>query len=166
MAELFNDNTEARAYDLSLFEPGIESRPRRGEVLEMPKKRENTTAKHLENFFKASYAIFIAVVIVVMFFCLLMCRVRLDEIGNDISEAQSQLAIAQSDYTVLSLELKSRTSVEKLEEKSEELGMDKLQKYQIQYFSVNDGDKTEIIEPEETPDVFSQVSGFIKELLE
>ena len=166
MVDILNDTAQAHAYDLSLFEPGIENEPKRGKVIEMPQRRENTTARRLENFLKVSYAIFIAAIIVIMFFCLLLCRVQLSELSSQISEAQNQLAIAQSDYTVLSLELKANASVENLEEKSDELGMDKLQKYQIEYFSITDGDETEIIEPEKASGLFSQLSGYFKELLE
>ncbi len=62
------------------------------------------------------------------------------------------------------MELKSKTSLKTIEEKSDELGMDKLDKHQIEYFSLTDGDKAEIVEPEKSAGIFSQIADFFTNL--
>ena len=62
------------------------------------------------------------------------------------------------------MELKSTTSLKTIEEKSDELGMDKLDKHQIEYFSLTDGDKAEIVDPEKSAGIFSQIAVFFTNL--
>ena len=149
------------AYDLSLFEPQPKEAPKKkNNIIEMPRQRVNQNARRLENFLRVSSAILVVGIIVSLFFSLLMCRVQMTELGDEISATKESLATAQSDYTILEMELKSKTSLKTIEEKSDELGMDKLDKHQIEYFSLTDGDKAEIVEPEKSAGIFSQIADF------
>lgn len=154
------------AYDLSLFEtkPKKQEEEKKNNVIEMPAKRVNQNARRLENFIKAGSIILIAAIVFTLFYSLLYCRVQITELHNEINTVEQELSIAKSDYSVLQMELDSKTSLESIEKKSEQLGMRQLEDYQIEYFSLSDGDKAEIVEPTGSENIFSKISEFFSNL--
>lgn len=159
--EQLNKN-ENIAYDLSLFEPKPKEKQVKNDnnVVEFPSERVNLNARRLENFIKACSVILIAGIVFTLFYCLLYCRVQITELHNEINNVESELNIAKSDHDVLEMELSSKTSLDSIEEKSKDLGMRQLESYQVEYFSLSDGDKAEVIDPSESENIFTKTKDF------
>ncbi len=87
---------------------------------------------------------------VVMFMALaIYSRVRLDEINRDISAVEKQIELAKSDTVKLQNELNAIVSINNVEEyAANELGMTKVQDYQVYYIDMSSEDRVAVVNGE------------------
>lgn len=93
-------------------------------------------------------------------------KVELSRITNEQSELNAQLAQLQEDNLSLASELESKTSLVKVEDYAEnELGLVILDKTQIEYVEIENGNTIEVIEKDESG-LWTSVKNWFDEVLE
>lgn len=111
------------------------------------KVRENAkrkSRKQLVNEQKVGFArtfviVTVAVLVLAMFFGVIRTYAQKNELNHEISNLESQLAVAQSENTRINSELNSLVSVSMIDKYAvEELGMTKIQSHQIRYIDVDE----------------------------
>ncbi len=149
------------AYEMSLFEP------KQAKIVELkPNKKQLKAQKRRARIQKvlnvAAAAVVSAIVIGVVAFTL-TSRAQLNEMNSLINQKQEDIQNLQEEYERLSTELASQTSTQAVEDYAvNELGMQKIESHQIQYITVEDGDKVEVNETDE-PNVFQKIGGAISD---
>ncbi len=149
------------AYEMSLFEP------KQAKIVELkPNKKQLKAQKRRARIKKvlnvAAAAVVSAIVIGVVAFTL-TSRAQLNEMNSLINQKQEDIQNLQEEYERLSTELASQTSTQAVEDYAvNELGMQKIESHQIQYITVEDGDKVEVNETDE-PNVFQKIGGAISD---
>lgn len=135
----------SEAYDLSLFETGeprlrAVNSPERTAAMQERTKRRERRLKAISNVLIA--ALFVAAVAL-----MIVNRVQLTELNDQITASQEELSILQSETSRLTNELSAKTSAESVDAYAAENGMDKVESYQIEYITVDGGDKIEVSDP-------------------
>lgn len=139
---------ENLAYDFSLFE----SREERRQEAEV-KKSADTELRVVKKARAAARVsvgtvirvVMVSTIIVASLCCIMLNNVKLTELNDKISRAQTQLSNARSENVALNMQLESRMSFQNIEDEAvNRLGLQKVQNYQITYISMNSGDKVEI----------------------
>lgn len=147
----------SEAYDLSLFEP-TEPRlravkaPERAAAMQQRKERR-------EKRFRAASNVVIAALMTAALALMIVNRVQLTELNDQITASKEELSILQSETSRLTNELSSKTSAQSVDEYAAENGMDKVESYQIEYITVDGGDKIEVSDPE--PDGIFETIGAV-----
>ena len=78
---------------------------------------------------------------------MIVSRVQLTELNDQITAGQEELSILKSETSRLSNELSSKTSAQSVDAYAAENGMEKVEAYQIEYITVDGGDKIEVSDP-------------------
>lgn len=87
----------------------------------------------------------IALCLLSMFAALLYSRLRADELTREIDAANAQLQVEQGENVRLNMQLDSMISLEKVESYArDELGMVKMEGYQIEYIDLSGGDTVSV----------------------
>lgn len=109
----------------------------------LPAKSGNSGEEGNSGFsFTCSQNFAIAVTIISLFGAILYSRVGLAKLEREATELAQQIKDAESENTRLVMQLNSSISREKIDEYAVSvLGMQKLERYQIHYFSDDTGDK-------------------------
>ena len=155
------------AYDFSLFETSPKPVEKKSNVIKISQqKRVNRNAQRLESFLRICGIVIVAVTVLTLLYMFVMCRVKITELSDQINTERTTLTAEQTEYTRMLMELESKTSLKNVEEKAEELGMRKLEKHQIEFFSISEGDKAEIVKPEQEDNIFTRIANFFKSLWE
>ena len=68
-------------------------------------------------------------------------RAMLVEVNEQVNAANKQLKILESEKTRLDMELESMVSLKNIEELAENMGLAKVEKYQVEYIDLSQGDK-------------------------
>ena len=77
-------------------------------------------------------------------------RIQLDEINREISAVENQIELAKSDAVKLNNELNAVVSIDNVEEYAvNELGMEKVQDYQVEYIDMSSSDRVEVANGED-----------------
>ncbi len=148
MANVQNSNL---AYDIAKFE---EHEPRR-------KSKNNIESKIVENKVARDFASHFMLVLVfaVVAFCVISTKAEIAQVHNDVTEAKSTVQTLQSENASLKASLETKSSIKSVEDYAENvLGMQKLDKSQIEYVSLENGNVAEI--PEQDDDVFTKIADF------
>lgn len=134
------DPNGSHAYDLSLFEP------KKAKVTSIrPNKKQekaNRRRARLQSFLNTAAVMLTAAVVVAALGMLIVSRVRLTEMNSTIAGLQKELAILESETKSLTHTLAAQTSTQSVEEYARSHGMQKVESYQIEYFTVG-GEKAE-----------------------
>ena len=147
----------SEAYDLSLFEtqPRLRAVNSPEKTAEMQEKKE----RRVRNGRLASNII-ISVLLVAVFALMIVSRVQLTELNDQISASREELAILRSETSRLTNELSAKTSAESVDAYADEHGMEKIESHQIEYITVDGGDKIEVSDP--APDgIFETIGALI-----
>lgn len=136
-------NRGTEAYDLSLFEPKpakiVELKPNK-KLLKAQKKKAKIQA-----FLNTVATLCVAAVTVSVLGLMIASRVRMTELDSVINQREQRIVELQSEKTRLTDELARKVSTKSVEEyATNTLGMQKVEAYQIEYISVDDGDKVEL----------------------
>ncbi len=84
----------------------------------------------------------VALTMVMLFAFMIFSRVQLDEINRNIAATEKQIEIVNSKNVELNMELNEMISIEKVEEYAvNNLGMVKVQDYQVVYVDLSDDDR-------------------------
>lgn len=151
---------ESTAYDLSKFERKPEKKPQ----IQVIKGKK---AKKKSNAVPIIKAFFAAVIVIGITSLMIVNRITLTEIGEDIGDANANLGILQSENTRLNVELEGKMSLKNIEDKAKnELGLTKMNTYQVQYLSLTQGDKIEITEPKSGGGILSTITGWFDKIKE
>lgn len=149
------------AYDLSLFEPQIVRQPvvdgkksfeakrladiedeRKQELREQQKLRAGIRAQRVARRAKVLKA---ATLVSVSFLCMSMLvfsRAKVDDLSREAQSLEKQIEIAQSENVRLMAQMNAAVSIDRVETYAEqELGMVKMQRSQITYIDMSDGDE-------------------------
>ena len=134
-------NTGSAAYDLSLFEakkaPVVALEPNK------KVKRQEKRRSRLQTFLTACTIVITISLVLFVFSLMINSRVRLTEMNETLSEMQEELGVLQSENVRLNTELCGIASSEKVEAYAEAHGLQKMEFHQIEYFTVDGGDRIE-----------------------
>lgn len=155
------------AYDLSVYEPKSNVVPKTQPKAEPKAKprieiRRNTIALP-QNLF----TIFLtAAVIFAVMFALLYGKVETNRLFGEITTLESQLSELESDNASLAAEYESKTSLKSIEEYAQNvLGLEKLDKSQIEYVEVEGDTVIEVVETESS-NIFVIIKNWFDDLFE
>lgn len=135
----------SNAYDLSMFE-ATEPRLRAVKSPEKTEAMQKRKARRERRFRYITTGI-IVVLMAVTLIMMIISRVQLTELNDQITAGQEELAILQSETSRLSNELSAKTSAQSVDAYAKENGMEKVESYQIEYITVDGGDKIEVSDP-------------------
>ncbi|MBE6763050.1 MAG: hypothetical protein E7553_01640 [Ruminococcaceae bacterium] len=147
----------SEAYDLSLFEtqPRLRAVNSPEKTAEMQEKKERRARNG-----RLASNIIISVLLVAVFALMIVSRVQLTELNDQISASREELAILRSETSRLTNELSAKTSAESVDAYADEHGMEKIESHQIEYITVDGGDKIEVSDP--APDgIFETIGALI-----
>lgn len=132
----------SEAYDLSLFE---EKEDKIVELKPNKKAEKAQKKKHkVQSVLNTVTTLFVAVIAVAVMGTMITTRVRLTELNSVMNQKQAELVELQSEYKQLSAQLASKTSAQSVDNYAQEQGMQKAEAGQIEYITVDGGDKVEI----------------------
>lgn len=105
---------------------------------EKRKSRKQLLQEQKIGFGRIAVIITVSVLVLAMFFGVLSTYAKKNELNHEISNLESQLAVAQSENTRINSELNSLVSMSMIDKYAvEELGMSKMQTQQIRYIDVS-----------------------------
>ncbi|MBO5333319.1 MAG: hypothetical protein J6B37_04305 [Clostridia bacterium] len=140
----YNRNERIVSYNGSAA-PKVRPEPQKKPQLELVKKTR-LTAQQMRQQTAAETRKTIKVMCVAMAILMFMAlaiysRVKLDEINREISSVEKKIELAQSDAVKLNNELNAIVSINNVEEyATNELGMTKIQDYQVYYIDMSSQD--------------------------
>ncbi len=140
----YNRNEKVVSYNGSAA-PKVRPEPQKKPQLELVKKTR-LTAQQMRQQTAAETRKTIKVMSVAMAILMFMAlaiysRVKLDEINREISSVEKKIELAQSDAVKLNNELNAIVSINNVEEyATNELGMTKIQDYQVYYIDMSSQD--------------------------
>ena len=143
----FNDKN--LAYDFSLFEEKPRTSERKNNVLELPKSEKNTQKKTRAKS-KVSVIMLTSFAIGALILgSIIYGQVQLNELTIGINRAAQQLNESESIYTQLQVKVESKLSLGAVEEYAKNnLQMEKINPYQIEYISLSTEDKGNVCKNE------------------
>lgn len=129
----------SEAYDLSLFE----ERPARLKVVKPSKKavKEKRRRQRIQSVINTAVTMLVLTAVCAVVGLMIFDRVQITEINDQIIQKQEELDILESETIRLSNELASQTSAEQVDAYAAANGMQKIDSYQVQYITVDAGDK-------------------------
>lgn len=132
----------SEAYDLSLFdEPAIElaPKPQQRQVKPKVKKAPQTDSVPSASIKNILAVFLVSAMLLGLFGGIIAMRITLESLTSEAAQIKNQIAVAESENIRLSMQLSSDFSREKIEAYAvSQLGMCKLERYQIHYFSDRD----------------------------
>ncbi len=179
---MYYDNRNL-AYDMRLFEEEeIVSSTKTPEKKQAQKQKKEKLNKHVEpekkvektevkrikrrknNFLNISFAVVLALVVVVVVGLIIHGQVQLTELNQQISAAQKDLEEQQSLYTQLEMKVDASISTAVVEKYAQEnLGMSKVSNSQKEFVSLSKGDKVELTE-KKSDTVFDAIADAVSSL--
>lgn len=85
-----------------------------------------------------------AVVVMVMLFCVIYGKVQVSDMYNQINEQKAVLENLENENARLKVSIESYASLENIESHAERIGLKKIDKAQIWYIDLSDGDDIRI----------------------
>ena len=143
-------NNRGVAYDLSLYEQRAAREDLK--VIKPQVKKKKSVSKGL---------VALSAVLFLTVSFLVYSKVSVAETSYGVASAQRTYEELKGEETQLQMKLESRMSLGKVEQiAKEELGLVKLQNYQIKYFSVEEQNRIEFFKPEQQ----SGIAGFFSRI--
>lgn len=159
------DDRSNLAYDLELFEVDEEEQRRKAQKRAEKNKIKMTKKKAVARNGSVFMALTSVVLVVVVAFAILYSKVQLSEYTVLISEAKTELQLAQRDNLRLHAELDSMVTLENVEKiASEELGLSKTQNSQIVFVTKNIEEMAQVAEVD--PNIFVSIKDWFYNVLE
>ena len=140
----YNRNEKIISYNGSAA-PKVKPQPQKKPQLELVKNTRLTAAQVRQQTAaetRKTIKVMCVAMAVLMFMALaIYSRVKLDEINREISSVEKKIELAQSDAIKLNNELNAIVSINNVEEyATNELGMSKIQDYQVYYIDMSSQD--------------------------
>ena len=164
---MYNDNSNL-AYDLSLFETDedLERKKR-----ERQKKREEQAAigitqkKSIGRNGSTVAAFAVAAFAVILAFSVLYSKVQISEYTTKISDAKSEIELAERENVRLNAQLDSMYTLDNVEKiASQDLGLQKTQSSQITFITLNTEEMTEVAESDDN--IFVSIQNWFNSILD
>lgn len=135
----YNDSL---AYDFDLFMPKT-AESQRAEIVKMPQKKVNKASRNAARGRVSKVVSIVAVgtLLVTMICAGIALRVEISEVNSQILDAKSELSALSGEETRINMEIGRLTSFKNIEEEAQAMGMRKMDKSQIVYIRVNEGNK-------------------------
>lgn len=154
--------TGSLAYDLSVYEP-------KKKTVEAPAKPEievRTNAAPSVKYESAFKFLLKSILILAVLCMVLYGKVESNRLFNEISDLEAQLKSLQAENITLAAEYEAATSVKNVEDYAQNvLGLQKLDKAQIEYVELEDDSVIEIVEVSQQ-NVFVMIKGWFSDLCE
>ena len=148
------------AYDFELFE---KKPPKAQPSLNLIKNQKYKSRDRMAAF-KAVSAIAVVVSVICM---MLYGRAELTELTKQVGDYNDSYQELSSEYTRLSAELEGKVSLRNVEETAKnELGLSKVQSYQVEYVNMDEGDGFEGAGDVQEPTLGQKFSLYIQSFLE
>lgn len=128
------------AYDLSIYEKKeyIRKQPEL-KVVETPSRRVSANRALVVRIMLT------AVLVISVIGVIIYNNAVLTELGDEISRQNKEYAVLVSESKRLSAELESKVSLRNIEDVAKnELGLSRMENYQVQYVNLSEGDKIEL----------------------
>lgn len=124
------------AYDFELFE---NKEPRAHPTLSLVGNQKYEKRDRM-----ASVRIVSCVALVVAIVCVMLYgRAQLTELSHKIGQFNDEYQQLQSEYTRISAEMEGKVSLRGVEERAQEMGLSKVQSYQVEYVNIDAGESFE-----------------------
>ncbi len=144
---------ESTAYDFDMF---TEKRKPASNVVDFNKAKKNTVAGKSKQSLKSKSshkvnmrtvsAVMVCLMFVGLFGVNIYLRGEINEVSAEISKVEKQIEQKESEFTALEVEFDNRASYKNLETAAAGMGMQKAQKYQVNYIITNDENRSEEID--------------------
>lgn len=155
------NHSGTEAYEMSLFEP------KKAKIVELKQNKKQLQAQkrraRIQKILNAVVAAVISAMVIGVVGITLTSRAQLNEMNSLINEKQQELDSLQEEYKSLKADLDAKISPNAVMDYAEnELGMQKIEPHQIQYITVEDGDKVEVNDTEDE-NVLQQIGAAISD---
>ncbi len=136
-------NRNNLAYDISKYDEILSQDSKKSEKRIAYKKTLRHTGSPVA-------VVIVAIIAGLLLYTVILGKAQSADIHNQINELKSEVDILHSENVRLQTEIEGRTSLKKVEEyASEVLGMEKLDKSQIEYITIGNENSVEIPKQEE-----------------
>ena len=145
--------------------PKIEQKPSRTPLIALPSRMQSlkNIKEQVSVSNKKAIKIYASIVLVALLFAFaILGRVQLDEVNREIANTERKIEIASSKNVELNMKLNEMVSIEKVEDYAvNNLGMVKVQDYQVVYVDLSDNDRVLMPGGKETAETktVTQVAG-------
>ncbi len=144
---------ESTAYDFEMFTDKKKSAANVVDFNEAKKNKTHTANKqslksksaHKVNMRTVS-AVMVCLLFLGLFGINIFLRGEINEVSAEISKIEKQIEQKESEYTALEVEFDNRASFKNLESAAADMGMQKAQKYQVNYIVTDDENRSEEID--------------------
>lgn len=162
-------HTRGAAYDFELFEPKKKQEPQqqpKSNIIRLPQEEleRNRRPKH-RSLKVVSMCLFLTAMLGIVG-TFVYGQVRLSELTNEINRSSTELSEQQSLYTQLKMKSQAKLSLQTVEEYAEaQLGMRKIEQDQVEYISLSQGDKGQVLEEGQSQGWLASLWSSIEQLL-
>ncbi|WP_050697425.1 hypothetical protein [Anaeromassilibacillus senegalensis] len=160
---------KGEAYDFELFEPKRQleqEQQQKNNIIRLPQEQleKNRRPKH-RGLKVISMSLFLLAMMTIAG-SLVYGQVRLTELTEDINTYSTVLEEQQSVYVQLKMKSDAKLSLQTVEDYAENnLGMRKIEQSQVEYISLSKGDKSQVVEEEQSQNLLTSIWDFIQQLL-
>lgn len=134
----YNDSL---AYDFNMFMPRSTVREEESNIVKLPKPKVKQYAarKAASKTVSASLLAVLTSVFVLAALCgNIFLRLQINEVNSKINDIKSEINVLESERTSLEMEFERRISYSNIELEAAEIGMQKMDKDQVCYITVNE----------------------------
>lgn len=157
-------NNDNLAYDFERFETRVPKKEQSVKPqIRVVKDNQKQKAAQLMLFKSIS----VMACVVAITFLMLFNQAKLNEIGIQISESSEKLSVLSSEQARLSSEIETKMSLRNIEAAASEMGLSKIEDYQVESFNLSEGSRIEVPDSSQVS-LWSKIGAFwntIKEYL-
>ena len=149
-------SSSAYSYDIAALQPKVKQPPE----LKVVKNRQFADNRAVLKAFGV-FAVSLLVIAVMLY-----NNVILTELNDEIDYYQEQYEVLKSENRRMEVELEGKISLRNIEEKAtQDLGMARMESYQVEYVDLSEGDKVTVASPAQEG-IFSRLSDAFGSFLE
>lgn len=147
------------AYDLRLFQSNTAKKKKKNTVAVAQKKSKDLARQRAREKVAVVFrGLALASVLILVIVAMLCSRVELTELNTEISIAENKLSGVKTENARMQAEVESKLSARNVEEfASQKLGMTPLDKSQITYVRLNEGDEVSVAQVEPQNGILEKV---------
>ncbi len=134
----YNDSL---AYDFEMFMPRPAVKTREDNIVKLPQtnmRRKVSRRAAVKTMSVSAFAVMTAVFMLAALCGNIFLRLQINEVNSQINNIKTEISTLQSERTSLEVELERVISYSNIELEAAEIGMQKMDKSQVNYIRVND----------------------------
>lgn len=134
----YNDSL---AYDFNMFMPRPAVREEKNNIVKLPKaqvKRKAVRKAATRTMSVTAFAVLSCIVVLAALCGNIFLRLQINEVNSKINDIKSEINILESERTSLEVEFERRISYSNIELEAAQIGMQKMDKDQVNYIRVNE----------------------------